>query len=376
MLKKLFFLVLILSISTVTMAAEYRAGETVTIRDDDSLSTDLFAGCRYVKIEGVVEGDIYVGCEQATVEGEVLDDVHAGCRQLTITGKVHDMVIGFAETILIEGEVDGDVLAFGGMLRIAEGAKIKGNVFTGTGELRMEGGSIGGNLSGGAGDVYLNGFVKGEVDLEAGDIAFGESYEAKGGTQLKLPKDISAYDLKYVPDDLKVKVKHRELFFEEFLFYWYALSLLIVGFLIIILFKNFSQDYLSYIRQKIGQSLGFGFLTLIIMPIVIVILAVLILTIPISLILLACFLVMLYIGIAFTALFTGDFVLSKFKREEGAGSLYLSLIIGIIIVVLLPEMPFVGWLVSLLIICFGLGSQVLYLWHLKNQPSAGQRENS
>jgi hypothetical protein len=375
MLKKLFPLIIILSFAAVTGAAEYRAGESITIRDNDSLTTDLFAGSRYVSIDGVVEGDIYVGCEQVTVDGEVLDDVLAGCRQLEIKGRVHDMVIGFAETIRIDGEVDGDVLAFGGRVLISDRAKIKGNVFAGSGELRLEGGSIGGNLSGGAGKVYLNGFVKGEVDLEAGDIDFGESYIAKGGTRLKLHKDLSAYNLKYTPDDLEVVVKSPDLFFQEFVFYWYALSLLIVGFLIIILFKNFSRDYLSYISTKTGQSLGIGVLALFMTPIAVVILAILVLTIPISLILLVCYLILLYIGIAFTALFVGDFVISKFKKEDSVRNLYLPMLIGILIVVLLPEMPFVGWLMTLLIICFGLGSLLIYLWYLKNKPEAVQTNN-
>jgi len=376
MLNKILFLIIVLMLAAGAGAAEYRAGGTITLRDDDSLTTDLFAGSRYVNIDGVVEGDVYAGCEQVTVNGDVLDDVLAGCRQLEIKGRVHDMVIGFAETVRIDGEVDGDVLAFGARLLISEGAKIKGNVFTGSGELRMEGGSIGGNLSGGAGKVYLNGFVKGEVDLEAGDIDFGESYLAKGGTHLKLHKDLSAYDLKYVPDDLKVEVKRPDLFFQEFIFYWYALSLLIVGFLIVILLKNFSRDYLSYISAKTGQSLGIGFLALFMTPVAIVILAILVLTIPVSLILLACYLIALYLGIAFTALFVGDFVFSKFKKEDGSRNLYLSILVGVLIVVLLPEMPFVGWLITLLIICFGLGSLLIYLWYLKSSPQAMQKENN
>ena len=43
MLKKLFPLIIILSFAAVAGAAEYRAGESITIRDNDSLTTDLFA---------------------------------------------------------------------------------------------------------------------------------------------------------------------------------------------------------------------------------------------------------------------------------------------------------------------------------------------
>ena len=62
-------------------------------------------------------------------------------------------------------------------------------------------------------------------------------------------------------------------------------------------------------------------------------------------------------------------------RQNAVRNLYLPMLIGILIVVLLPEMPFVGWLMTLLIICFGLGSLLIYLWYLKNKPEAVQTNN-
>jgi hypothetical protein len=50
------------------------------------------------------------------------------------------------------------------------------------------------------------------------------------------------------------------------------------------------------------------------------------------------------------------------------------MLVGVILAVLLPEMPFLGWLFMLLIIGFGLGSLVLFLWHLKNPAPAAEEE--
>ncbi len=365
MYRRLIFLIIIMIAIGAAGAAEYRSGQTVTIREGDSLFTDLFAGSRYVNIRGVVEGDIYVGCEQVIVEGRVLDDVLAGCRNLEVRGRVDDMVIGFAETILIDGEVGGDVLGFGKILRITPRAKIKGNVFVGAGELLLEGGSIGGFIKGGAGKVHLNGTVKGRVELEAGDISFGENYLAKGGTSLTLHKDISEYELENVPDNLEVKIKRHEIFFEKVFFYWYLFSLLIVGILIIALFKNFSRDYIAFAGRQIGKNIGLGFLGLIVIPIIIVILAVLILTIPVSLILLGLYMIVLYLSIAFSALFIGHYVISYFKKEGDQNNLFLSILIGVVLVTFLPKIPFAGWLFSLIIISFGMGSLGSYIWELK-----------
>jgi hypothetical protein len=358
------FSVLVLFITSLS-ASQYRAGNSITVREGDTLSTDLFTGARYLNVRGVVDGDVYVGCEKVMIDGEVLDDVLAGCRTLEVTGKVGDGIIGFAETILIDGEVNGDVLAFGGNVRITDRGKIHGNLFVGTGELNLDGGYIGGYLKGGGGQVNLNGYVGEYVELEAQKINFGPDYFAEKVTKLILPHDISEYDLEIVPDNLEVIVKRPDFFLEKPCFYWSLLALLIVGILIIALFKNFSKDYLVHAKEKLGQNLGYGFLALLITPIVIVILMVLILTIPVGLILLAAYLIVMYLSYAFSALFIGDYILSFFRKKENTNNLFLSMFIGVILVSFLPHIPFVGWLIGLIIICFGMGSLITYIWKLK-----------
>ena len=370
MYKRIMFLAIVFAFALSLGAAEYRGGETITVREIDTLDTDLFSGCRNLDVLGLVNGDVYVGCEHLTIEGEVLDDVIAGCRVLTVTGIVGDNVIGFAQSIIIDGEVHGDVLAFGGIVRITERAKIHGNVYVGTGDFRFEGGHIGGFLRGGAGDANLEGRVEGDVELEVGDIYFGPEYFAKGGTTLKLHKPIEEYELEHMPKDLEVIVKHEDMFIATAFFFWSLLALLIVGMVIIGLFKNSSKDYLTHAKTGLGKSIGYGVLVLILTPIAIVILAVLILTIPISLILLAAYLVLLYLSFTFAALYIGDYVLSIFRKEPNNNGLFLSMLVGVVLVSLLCHVPFIGGLFGFIIICFGTGSLVTYIWQLKHTAAS------
>jgi hypothetical protein len=365
MYKRILFLLLIFILSISLGAAEHRSGNSISVREGDTVQTDLFTGARYLDVLGVVMGDVYAGCEVVSIDGEVMDDVLAGCRNLEIKGRVADGIIVFAETMLIDGQVDGDVLAFGKILRITERAHIKGNVFAGNGELRLEGGRIGGTLRGGVGKFYLNGHVGKYVELEAEDIAFGPDFNAKEGTRLTLPKELSEYEVTNQPENLEVTVKLRRAFYEKAFFYWSLLALLIVGVLIIAFFKDFSRDYLVHAREKLGLNLGYGFLSLVLTPIVIVILLILILTIPVSLILLAAYLILIYLSSVFAALYIGDYILSQFYKEERTNSLFLSLLIGVVLASFLPEIPFIGWLISLIIISFGMGSLLTYVWRLR-----------
>ena len=365
---KLFFMfVAVFSLTLSLSAAEYMAGETITIRQMDTLNTDLFSGCRNLDINGVVKGDVFAGCELMTVEGEVSDDVIAGCRILTVTGSVGGNVIGFAQTIVIDGEVHGDILAFGGMVRITERAKIDGNVRVGSGDFKFEGGHIGGALHGSADTATLEGRVEGKSEIEAKHISFGPEYFAKYGTTLKLDRPIEDYQIEHLPKDLKVIVSEKNMVWGVVWFIWSLVALLIVGIVLIALFKNFSKDYLSFAKKQFGKNLGYGVLLLLLTPIAMIILSVLILTIPISLILLAAYLVLLYLSLAFSALYIGDYILSFFRKETANNGLFLSMFVGVVLVSLLRHVPIVGCLLDVIIICFGMGSLVSYIWYLKQK---------
>lgn len=346
-------------------AAEYKGGEIVTVNKGDTLSSDLFAGCRHVEIFGVVKSDVYAGCETVTVDGEIGDDLLAGCREARITGKVGDGVIFFGRSIYIDGEVGGDVLAFGEQVRISERGVIKGNLFVGAGNLLLEGGRVEGTIRGGAGRTYLNGVVGKDVDIETGSIKFGEGYRAAEGTKLTLPKELDEKNAGYVPDNLEVTVQKKARFFQGAFFYWSLIAMFIAGVLMVAFFKNFSRDYLGFSKRELWKNMGLGFLVIFIAPVAILILLLLVFTIPVALMALAAYFILLYLSSVFTALALGDYLFGMLQKSGSARNLIWPLLLGVVVVMLVSKIPFVGWLFSLAIISFGMGSFITYIWNLK-----------
>lgn len=357
---------LILCLAALPLAAaEYRGAETVRVSAGDTLGMDLFAGSRIVDIEGFVNGDVYAGCQRITVRGEVAQDLLAGCETLEIQGKVGDMVMFFGSEVLVDGEIGGDLLAFGGKVRITERGIIKGNLILGAGELLLEGGRVEGYVRGGTGYARLDGPVGQYLEMQVGQVRFGSNYSAPGGSKLTLPKELHPEKSGPLPNNLEIKIEKRRPFFQSPVFYWWLIALLISGILLVVLFKNFSRDYLAFAARKVWQHLGLGFLGLVATPVAIVILLLLLVTIPVGLILLAFYLILLYLSLIFTALFVGDYLWKLFQNESSGTSLVLPVVLGVILVVLVPKIPFLGWLVALAVICFGLGSFITYIWHLR-----------
>ncbi len=355
-----------LSLSTVTIlfASDYRGAETIRVGVGDTLDQDLFAGGRYVDIFGTVRGDVFAGCQTVTVEGEVTQDVLVGCQHLIIRGKVGDGVIAFAGSVLITGDVHGDVLFFGGELRITDGATIHGNLLAYGGELFVDG-NINGYIKGDCGRASLNANVGEYVELETEEISFGSEYRAGGVTKLTLKKELDEDEVENLPANLEITVKERDRFFESGFFYWCFFSMLVVGIIFISLLKNFSHDYVTFAGENGWKSLGLGVVFLIAIPIAISVLCVLIITIPVGLIVLAVFLILLYLSAMFSSLYVGKYVLGLLQKNGNSKILILPLIVGLILVFLLAEVPYLGVLIEIAIICFGLGSFITYVWSLK-----------
>jgi hypothetical protein len=364
---KIFNLVLIiLLISTMSgYGAEYFGGRTFKVAFGDTLDQDVFAGCQKVEVYGYAASDIYAGCETVTIEGKVEDDVLVGCRNFTLTGIINDGLIVFAETITIDGTVRGDVMAFGKEVRLTERAKIGGNVITGCGSFIQDGAPITGFIFGGAGYAYLNGPVGEDVELEVNNIEFGNEYASGDGTFITVPEGFDESSLSVRPDNLELEFEKDRLFFQKTFFYWALAAFFVTGILIILIFRNSSKDYITFAGSNIPSSLGAGAVFLFVTPAIVTITSLFIVTIPAAMIVFAFYLILIYLSFIFTAAQIGDYVWKQVRKPDGGYGLYLPLLIGLIILCLIMQVPYLAWLFGLIFICFGSGSMIMYIWHTK-----------
>ena len=88
-------------------------------------------------------------------------------------------------------------------------------------------------------------------------------------------------------------------------------------------------------------------------------------TIPIALIIGALYAILLYLGLLFSSLYLGSYLISLIQKGEALGSLILPYLIGLIIMVLVTKIPYIGTLIKVGLICLGSGSIITFLWLLK-----------
>jgi hypothetical protein len=101
--------------------------------------------------------------------------------------------------------------------------------------------------------------------------------------------------------------------------------------------------------------LGWGFLGLCIIPIAVLILFFTLIGYPIAILGIYVYTVLFFLSSIFVSLVVGEKILQLFFKKPEGISLYLSFILGTIILLVLGVIPFLGILVKLGVLLFGSG---------------------
>jgi hypothetical protein len=136
--------------------------------------------------------------------------------------------------------------------------------------------------------------------------------------------------------------------------------LFVTGLALILVFPGFTHRSAHSFTAKMGWSLLYGLLILIVMPILSILLMVTIVGLPLGLIMLLAYFSLLYIAKVIAGLSIGSALIGR--KEKGAGSQILSLFLGLLILELVALIPIVGGLLGFVMLVVGLGA--IYFWFM------------
>ena len=97
-----------------------------------------------------------------------------------------------------------------------------------------------------------------------------------------------------------------------------------------------------------------GLVCLIVVPIALIILAITMIGLPLALILGALFAILLYVVKIFVGVYLGEKALRLFNKKLPIPLIW-SMIAGLVIIYILFLLPFIGWLIKLAVMLWGLG---------------------
>jgi cytoskeletal protein CcmA (bactofilin family) len=389
---------------------QFQAGETVTIGADIVEKDDVYLAGKTVIIDGTVRGDAVVAGRQIEINGTVEGDVIAAGQSIAINGKVGDDLRMAGEVLKIgeNAQVNDDAIAAGFSLETQKNSQIGGNLqFVGAQALLS--GTVAQELNSTVGALKLNGTVEKDAKLIVGqekiqpptfrpkpalqipDIPNGLTLtaSAKIGGKLSYQSPRAAKvaqgaqvagGIEYEPLELEEEDTLAEIWLGRL--QWLA-TLILIGWLLIKFAPNWTDKLTTNLQERPLPSLGWGFVSVLAVGlsgvaifigtfILIFLLAFTLsnLILPVfSLGLLAYFVLLLgfllivsYLSPVIVSLWGGRWLLQKFASHRVPRS-FLSLILGLLVLILVTAIPAVGGLLTVAIALLGLGS--FWLWGIR-----------
>jgi cytoskeletal protein CcmA (bactofilin family) len=303
---------------------------------------DLILFGREVVVRGVVEGDVIAFAQRIEIEGEVKGSVR-----------------GAGETIDVRGKIGKNVSLAGKYVNILKGAEIGWDLVAGAQRLSVEG-MVNGDVKGGAGEGILGGFVGGNVELKLQELTVLPTTQIKGNLIYSASREAT------IPKEAKIEGK---VIFNPLptqppkpirmrtplsLRLFWLLSLIATGAFLVLLLPRHLREMGSDMLDRPWLNIGWGFVVLIVTPISAIIIAITLIGIPLSLMSWAIYFIAIYLSTPIVGTALGLKILQRLLKREDV-NLYLSMAVGVIIFYILQNIPILGWLMSLLGICWGLG---------------------
>jgi len=370
-MKKL--IIIIISLTILLLAPSVSANENknkqkiVTVAVGEVINKDYFAAADSVEVSGTVNGDVYVFGGQVLVDGKVNGDLISAGGIVNISGEVsQDVRVGGGQ-VIISGKIGRNLTVGGGNVDITNSATIAGGIVAGGGNISLAA-PIGKDVKIGAGNLTISNKIVGNVEAAVGmirltskaDIGGYLTYWSDTTASIDSSAKVAGTVTKKAPP-AAARPKPGMILggFAAFNIITAIISLvstLILGLLIIKLFPRYNRAVVYTLKKRPWGSLGLGFASLILIPLIFVLLLILVATIPIAFILLALYLITLYLSRIFIIFWVGTFVFERTGRKIHE---VWAFIIGLVIYYILTLIPIVGGLTTFLVILFGLGAVLL-----------------
>lgn len=380
----------IFSCGKTLLAANPQAREQIIIthRVDD----DLYLAAETIEISAPVHGDVVAAGGSISIEDTVTGDLLLGGGEIDLSGYTSDDIRIFGGTIDLRGNTGGDLMVFGGKVIVHSSAIVHGDVLVFGGQLEFAG-TLKGNLKAYGGQINITGNVTGNIDLRGGEIFINSPV---GGDAILVAEDLDLGNRAQLTGKVRYYTSDGEMNFGQatsnaiydeslgedfdnnrnwsgggfvaFLLFSLLSSMLVSLVLIFVFGRQFSRGA-SHLQTEFFKSFGFGMLYFIGVPVALFILMVSVIGIPLGLLGICLYIFSLVFGPTFAAVLL-TYWLNRRNTEKWNRWLIVLISGGIFLVVwLLVMVPFVGWLIGIVLIGATFGALLLALFKRRLAPA-------
>lgn len=162
--------VLIFGLVPPALAAEFRSGDTIEIREGEVIDDDLFISGNRIEVYGTIKGDLIISAVEAIFSGEVEGNLVILGQDLEANGVVKGSLygLGYSLTLGPEAKVARNVYFAGFDLMTEDGSTIGRGLYVGGYQASLDG-EIANDVSIGVAALGVSGSIGGDVVGTVGD---------------------------------------------------------------------------------------------------------------------------------------------------------------------------------------------------------------
>ncbi len=366
-------LLLILGVAHEGSALEARRGDTVMVRQAETVQGSLVAFGKQVQVDGTTTGDLIVFGRALDLRGNVKGDLIFFGESAQISGRVDGNMFMFGRMADIRGEVARSLYAFDQTTRLDSAGRV-GADLAGAGQTQAVDGMVGR-------DVWFAGYASRVRGVVGRDVR-ARVAELQLLPSARVGRNLDAHvrrmsDVVIEPGATiggqtitRVTPPRPSRFTRGGFYFWQALqfvSALLVGFLGLVLVPGFFQRSVEAVRSW-GRSFILGFVVLVVTPVAIVLAGLTLVGIPVALTGLGLYLLGLFAAKILVGAVIGRALLRSTDTSVRAS--FVALLLGLFILMILFLIPFLGRVIHFVVFCLGLGAFAYHLYHLARPQRA------
>lgn len=344
---------------------------------------DLTVFAADVRMNVTVDGEVQIVAADIELDGSIQGEVGLAGADIRVGADLFGDLDAAGADLTLNGTVAGDAALAGSTVILTPDAVISGETEIGARELYMEGRLVQA-VEIHARDVVISGTIEGPLDIRARDVVFESSAVITGPVTVRSPKpphvaegaQIGELDYQQYDFDDESDFNHPDVNFgiDDFGFApspWalsgvFTASAFLLGLLVSLASPKGVASIASAFRRKPWVSGLLGLVVLAVLPILTITLFVLLLAtvigIPLAFLLIFALPIVLFLSYVFGGVVVGDLLLNRTGEAAGFGLRAGSLLVALLVLGLLSVIPFLGWLISMIVFCIGLGAWTIALF--------------
>lgn len=351
--------ILLMTFTAVSILAfNVRSGDNVTVASGEVIDGDLYVAGGTIIIDGTINGDLIAAGRTIMVKGTVNGNIIAAGETVNINGEVTHAVRIIGEILNISGTIGRDLLVAGDKVSIASTAEIGSDLLLGAGTAHIDG-LIKGDINSGVEHLTIasTASIQGKLTyISENEANIQSGAQIKGKITHKLPdvKERLAVGTHRLPDvggrlvaGIGIGLWGKVIGF---------LMTLVLGIVIVLLAPRRVKAVIESIRTRPWASLGWGAIILIFTPIAALIACITIIGLPLGLITLILYTIAICLTQLFIGLFIGQLIIGSSRGVESRAALVGALVLGLAILSILRLIPYLGAVIWVATILFGLGA--------------------